>query len=225
MKILVVEDEIKLAEAIKRALELHKYVVDVVYDGEKGLDLVIGEKYDLIILDSMLPKMDGIEICKEIRKAGIGTPLLMLTARGQIDDKVNGLDAGADDYMVKPFSFEELFARIRALVRRPEKTNDTLLKIKDLSLDPISFQVKRSDKTIYLSTREFSLLEYLMKNKNKILSKEQIVNNVWSYDADILFSTVEVHIKHLRDKIEAPFPDKDPVIKTVHGFGYTIEEN
>ena len=224
MKILVVEDEVKLANAVKRALELQKYTVDVAYDGEKGLDLAIGEDFDLLILDVMLPKIDGIEICKQIRKEKKNTPILILTAKGQIDDKVVGLDSGADDYMVKPFSFEELFARIRALVRRPEKTNNATLVIQDLILDPISFTVKRGDKTIYLSTKEFELLEYLMRNKNKVLSKEQIVSHVWNYDADILFSTVEVHIKHLRDKIEKPFINKKPIIKTIHGFGYTIEE-
>ena len=224
MKILVVEDEIKLANAIRRALELQKHVVDVAYDGEKGLDLAIGEKFDLIILDVMLPKIDGREVCKQVRDEEVNTPILMLTARGQISDKVAGLDAGADDYMVKPFSFEELFARIRALVRRPEKTSNTILKVKDLTLDPVSFRVKRGGQSIHLSTREFFLLEYLLRNKNKVLTREQIVNHVWNYDADILFSTVEVHIKHLRDKIDAPFKDEQPIIRTVHGFGYIIDE-
>lgn len=225
MKILVVEDEVKLANAIKRALELQKYIVDVVYDGEKGLDLAVGEDFDLIILDVMLPRIDGIEICKQMRKENITTPILILTAKGQIEDKVIGLDTGADDYMVKPFSFEELFARIRALVRRPRKTDTPVLKVKDLILDPISFKTERDGKAIYLSTREFELLEYMMRNKNKVLSKEQIVSHVWNYDSDVLFSTVEVHVKHLRDKIEKPFMNKQPIIKTVHGFGYTIEES
>jgi len=127
--------------------------------------------------------------------------------------------------MIKPFSFEELFASIRALIRRPEKTKSTILKIDDLTLDSTSFKTKRGDKTIYLSNREFALLEYLLRNKNKVLSKEQIISHVWNYDADVLFSTVEVHIKHLRDKIERPFKNKKTIIKTVHGFGYTIEDN
>lgn len=224
MKILVVEDEIKLINAIKRALELQKYVVDVAYDGEKGLDLAIGEKYDLLILDIMLPVIDGIEMCRQIRKEGIHVPIIMLTAKGQIEDKVSGLDAGADDYMLKPFSFEELFARMRALVRRPHRTINTLLTVKDVTLDPISLTVKRGGKSIYLSAREFTLLEYLIRNKNKVLNKEQIVSHVWNYDSDVLFSTVEVHIKHIRDKIEAPFKEGQPIIKTVHGFGYIIEE-
>ena len=222
--ILIIEDEIKLANAIKRALELQKNVVAVAYDGEKGLDLAIGEKFDLLILDVMLPKIGGLEICRQMRKEGINTPIIMLTAKGQVEDKVIGLDAGADDYMVKPFSFEELFARIRALVRRPERTTNTVLEVKDLTLDPTSFIARRDGKKIYLSTKEFALLEFLLRNKNKVLSKEQIVNHVWDYNSDVLFSTVEVHIKHIRDKIETPFIGKPSIIKTVHGFGYTIEE-
>ncbi len=146
----------------------------------------------------------------------------MLTARGQIADKVIGLDVGADDYMVKPFSFEELFARIRALVRRPVTVQDPVLKIKDLTLDPTAFKVKRDGKTMNLSTKEYALLEYLMRNKNIVLTREQIVAHVWNYDADILPSTVEVHMKHLRDKIDTPFPQQ--LIRTIRGRGYTIGE-
>lgn len=222
MRILVIEDEIKLANATKRALELQKYAVDVAYDGETGLDLAIGESFDLIILDLMLPKIDGLEICKQIRKEGIHVPVLMLTAKGQISDKVTGLDVGADDYMVKPFSFEELFARIRALVRRSSNTGDPLLKVKDLTVDPIAFKVKRGGKFIELSTKEFSILEYLMRHKNTVVTREQIVNHIWNYEANILPSTVEVHIKHLRDKMDVPFGTQ--LIKTVRGFGYEIKE-
>ena len=222
MRILLVEDEIKLANATKRALELQKYAVDLANSGKDGLDLAIGEKFDLFILDIMLPEIDGIEILKRIREEGINTPVLFLTAKGQINDKVLGLDTGADDYIVKPFSFEELFARIRALIRRPEKTNNTILKTKDLILNTSSFKVERADKEIHLSTREFSLLEYLMRNKNKVLSKEQIVTHIWNYEADVLPNTVEVHIKHLRDKIDTPFKTK--LIRTVRGFGYKISE-
>lgn len=218
----MIEDEIKLANAIKRALELQKYAVDVAYDGETGLDLAIGESFDLLILDLMLPKIDGLEICKQMRKEEIHTPVLMLTAKGQITDKVTGLDVGADDYMIKPFSFEELFARIRALVRRSSKTGDPVLKVKDLTVDPVAFKVKRSGRLIELSTKEFSILEYLMRHKNSVVKKEQIVNHVWNYDADVLPNTVEVHIKHLRDKVDIPF--KTQLIKTVRGFGYEIRE-
>lgn len=220
MKILLIEDEIKLANAVKRALELQKYVVDIANDGETGLDLAIGEKYNIILLDLMLPKIDGVEICKEIRRNGINTPVLMLTAKGQISDKVTGLDVGADDYMVKPFSFEELFARIRALTRRPSKMKSEIVSIKDLIFDPVALKVKRGSRFIELSAKEFSILEYLLKHKNTVVTKNQIVQSVWNYDTNVLPSTVEVHIKHLRDKIDKPFKEK--LIKTVRGFGYEI---
>jgi DNA-binding response OmpR family regulator len=220
MRILVIEDEVKLANAIKRALELQKYAVDVAYDGNVGLDLAVGEKFDLIIMDLMLPGIEGLVLCKRIRDEGIQTPILMLTAKGQVADKVIGLDVGADDYMVKPFSFEELFARIRALVRRPAQTQDPVLKIRDLTLDPTNFKVKRAGKTINLSTKEYALLEYMMRNKNMVLTREQIVSHVWDYDADVLPTTVEVHMKHLRDKVDAPFDLA--LIQTIRGRGYTI---
>jgi len=222
MRILIVEDEVKLAHAMKRALEIQKYAVDVVNNGKDGLDFAIGEEFSLIILDIMLPGIDGIQICKRIREEGIHTPVLMLTAKGQISDKVTGLDVGADDYMVKPFSFEELFARIRALVRRPAQTNDPVLHIKDLTLDPKTFTVKRDGKIIELSAKEFSLLEYLLRNKNAVLTKDQIIAHVWNYDSDILPSTIEVHVKHLRDKIDVS--DKESLIYTIRGRGYTIRE-
>jgi DNA-binding response OmpR family regulator len=222
MRILLVEDEMKLAHAIKRALELQKYAVDVVNNGKDGLDFAIGEEFSLIILDVMLPEMDGIEICKKLRAEGIHTPVMILTARGQISDKVTGLDIGADDYMVKPFSFEELFARIRALVRRPAQTNDPVLHIKNLTLDPKTFTVKRGERMIELSAKEFSLLEYLLRNKNAVLNKEQIIAHVWNYDSDVLPSTIEVHMKHLRDKIDVR--GEDSLIYTIRGRGYTIRE-
>lgn len=218
----MVEDEIKLANAIKRALELQKHAVDVAYNGEDGLDLAIGEGFDLIILDLMLPKVDGLEICKQVRKEGIHTPVLILTAKGQINDKVKGLDVGADDYMVKPFSFEELFARVRALVRRSPRTDNPVLKIKDLTLDPQTFKVKRDGKLVELSVKEFSILEYLLRHKNSVVTKDQIVNHVWDYDADVLPSTVEVHIKHLRDKLDTS--SKPSIIRTVRGFGYEVKD-
>lgn len=222
MRILLVEDEVKLAHAMKRALELQKYAVDIINNGKDGLDFAIGEDFNLIILDVMLPEIDGIEICKRIRAAGIHTPVMMLTARGQISDKVTGLDIGADDYMVKPFSFEELFARIRALVRRPVQTNDPVLNVKDLTLDPKTFSVKRGANAIELSAKEFSLLEYLLRNKNAVMNKDQIIAHVWNYDSDVLPSTIEVHIKHLRDKIDSD--SKVSLIHTIRGRGYTIRE-
>jgi len=222
MRILIVEDEVKLAHAMKRALELQKYAVDIVNNGQEGFDFAIGEEFSLIILDVMLPEIDGIDICKRIRAAGIHTPVMMLTAKGQIADKVTGLDVGADDYMVKPFSFEELFARIRALVRRPVQSNDPILSIKDLTLDPKTFIVKRDDRIIELSSKEFSLLEYLLRNKNTVLHKDQIIAHVWNYDSNVLSSTIEVHIKHLRDKIDVK--GKESLIYTIRGRGYTIRE-
>jgi DNA-binding response OmpR family regulator len=170
----------------------------------------------------MLPGMEGVEICQALRRENIQTPILMLTAKGQISDKTAGLDAGADDYMVKPFSLEELFSRIRALIRRANKNNDVVLTVKDLTLDPASLKVKRAGKEIKLSTREFAVLEYLMRNKNKVLTKSQIVGNVWNYDADVLLTTVEVHVKNLRDKVDKPFTDQ--LIHTIRGFGYEIRD-
>jgi DNA-binding response OmpR family regulator len=222
MRILVVEDEQKLANAMKRALELQKYAVGVAYDGITGFDLAIGEEFDLIILDVMLPGIDGMEICKKIREEGLHIPILMLTARGQISDKITGLDAGADDYMVKPFSFEELFARVRALIRRPQHMDMNILKVKDLTLNTITYKVKRKDLFIKLSTKEFSILEYLLRNKNIVITREQLIAHIWNYDTDVLPNVVEVHIKHLRDKIDAPFSIQ--IIETVRGKGYMIEE-
>lgn len=220
MKILIVEDEIKLANAIKRAMELRKYTADIAHNGSDGYDLALTEDYDLIILDIMLPGIDGISLCSKLRKNGVHTPVLMLTAKGQIADKITGLDAGADDYVVKPFSFEELFARIRALTRRPKHTQNQIIHVKDLTLDPQAFNAKRAGKTITLSAKEFALLEYLIRNKNLVLTKEQIMAHVWSFNSDVLPNTVEVHIKHLRDKIDRQF--NNPLIKTVRGRGYMV---
>lgn len=222
MRILLVEDEIKLANATKRALELQKYVVDIAYDGEQGLDLASEEKYDLIILDVMLPNVTGLEICKQVRQKKINTPILLLTAKGQVSDKVSGLDVGADDYMVKPFSFEELFARIRALLRRGTKLEDPILRVGNLTLDPITTKVTVNKTTLQLSSKEYSILEYLLRHKNSVVSREQIINHVWNYNADIFPATVEVHIKHIRDKIDKPFKTK--LIKTKRGFGYEISD-
>ncbi|PIP15374.1 DNA-binding response regulator [Candidatus Roizmanbacteria bacterium CG22_combo_CG10-13_8_21_14_all_35_9] len=221
MRILVIEDEHRIANSIKKGLEQENYAVDIAYNGDDGYDLASTEEYDAIILDLMLPGMDGIKISKNLRKEKIHTPILILTAKGQIQDKVIGLDSGADDYMVKPFSFEELLARIRALIRRPKTTIDQVLTVSDLTFNPKTFAVKRSGKLIALSNKEFSLLEYLMRNKGRILSKDQIISHVWDYDADILPNTIEVYIKNLRNKIDLPFK-KNPLIKTIRGFGYKI---
>jgi DNA-binding response OmpR family regulator len=169
--------------------------------------------------------MDGISVCKKLREEeSIHTPILILTAKGGVEDKVNGLNSGADDYLAKPFAFTELLARTRALVRRPKKTLDTVLKVSDLSLNTLTFEIKRGGRKIELSKTEFSLLEYLMRHNNKILTKENIINHVWDYDADVLPNTVEVYIGYLRNKIDKAFKKKKPLIKTSRGFGYMITD-
>ncbi|KKU99928.1 MAG: Two component transcriptional regulator, winged helix family, partial [Candidatus Amesbacteria bacterium GW2011_GWA1_48_9] len=220
--ILIVEDEHRIANSIKKGLEQEHFAVDVAYSGSDGWDLAEGEEYDLIILDLMLPGMDGLEICRKLRRAGINTPVLMLTAKGQVQDRVTGLDTGADDYVTKPFAFEELLARMRALTRRPKVTLDPVLTTDDLSLDTKSYEVKRGIHLIKLSAKEFSLLEYLLRNSGNILTKEQIISHVWNYDADILPNTVEVNIRNLRNKIDRPFKGKKALIATVRGFGYKV---
>jgi DNA-binding response OmpR family regulator len=197
--------------------------VDVAYDGIEGYDLAIGEEYDLIILDLMLPGMNGFEICNKLRQNKKQTPILILTARGQVEDKVEGLNKGADDYLTKPFAFEELLARIRALVRRPKNIDEKILVVNDLSLNTTNFEVIRGKKKVNLSSKEYALLEFLMRHPKQILSKEQIMNHVWSYEADILPNTIEVYIRNLRNKIDKG--QAYPLIQTVRGFGYKIEKN
>lgn len=224
MRVLVVEDEHKIANAIKKGLHRESYVVDIVYDGVEGYDLAAAEQFDAIILDVMLPGMDGIEICKKLRDHQIHTPILMLTAKSQIEDKVLGFNSGADDYLTKPFAFAELLVRIKALTRRPQSSIGTMLSVGDLTIDTNNYEVKRAGQKIRLSNKEYSLLEYLVCHKNKAITKEQIINHVWDYDADVLPNSVEVYIKHLRTKIDNPFPDS-PLIHTVKGFsGYKISE-
>lgn len=222
MRVLVVEDEHRIAQAIKKGLEQERFVVDIAYDGTHGFDLASSEDYDVLILDLMLPGMDGLTICKELRKKQIHTPILILTAKGQIQNKVEGLDSGADDYLTKPFCFEELLARTRALTRRPKQIVNALLTVSDLTLDPRTYMVVRDGKQMYLSGKEFSLLEYLLRHKNIICTKERIIQHVWDYDSDILPNTVEVYIRNLRNKIDRPFPKKKPLIQTIRGFGYKI---
>lgn len=224
MRILVVEDEHRIANSIKKGLELERYAVDVAYNGLDGFDLATTEEYDLIILDLMMPGMDGLEICSELRKKNIHTPIIILTARGQTEDKVKGLDAGADDYLTKPFSFEELLARIRALSRRPKNSLDTIITLDDLTLNTKTYEVIRGNRRITLSSKEFSLLEYLIRHPHQIIKKDQIIAHVWNYDADILPNTVEVYIKNLRNKIDVPFTKSKPLINTVRGFGYKLGE-
>ncbi len=224
MKILVIEDEHRIANSIKKGLELERFVVDVVFDGIEGLDIALSEEYTVIILDVMLPGLDGISILKKLRQQSNHTPVLLLTAKSQIDDKVAGLNAGADDYLTKPFSFAELTARIRALIRRPKQAQSDTLTFAGIILDRRQFTVTRNTKPINLSHKEFMLLDYLMSNANQILSKDQIINHVWDYNADILPNTVEVYIKNLRAKIDQPFKDKPSLIHTVRGFGYKLSQ-
>lgn len=221
MRILIVEDEHKIANAIKQGLVQEKYAVDIEYDADSGLGSALNESYDVMIIDRMLPgSLEGVDICRQVRQAGIHTPILLLTAKDQINDKVEGLNAGADDYLVKPFSFEELLARIRALMRRPPEATGTILRVGDLTLDPVSFEVKRGTTPINLSAKEFALLEYLMRNTNRVLSKDTIISHVWNFDADVLPNTVEVYIGYLRNKIDRPFPK--PLLRTQRGFGYVL---
>ncbi len=224
MRILVVEDEHKIANSIKKGLEQELYAVDVAYDGTNGFDLASVEEYDLIILDRLLPGMDGIEICKSLRTKNIHTPILLLTAKGQIEDRVEGLNSGADDYLTKPFAFEELLARIKALLRRPKSVMKSVLKVADLVLDTHAHVVKRSGESVQLSAKEFALLEYLMRNVGEIVSKEQMIHHVWDYDANILPNTVEAFIKLLRNKIDAPFKGRKTLIHTIRGIGYVFGE-
>lgn len=221
MRVLVVEDEHKIARALKRALEQEKYAVDVAYDGDDGFAMATTEPYDVIVLDRMIPgSYDGVSLVREMRERKINTPILLLTALGSVKDRTEGLDAGADDYLVKPFALEELLARIRALLRRPETAQPSLLKLGDLSLDTIKLEVQRRGTVIQLTAKEFALLEYLMRNPDRPISKDTIIKHVWDYDADILPNTVEVYIKYLRSKIDAPFDT--PLIHTVRGFGYKV---
>ncbi len=224
MKILVVEDEHKIAQFMKTGLELESWSVDLAFDGEAGLDLAVTESYDVIILDLMLPKISGQEIINTLRnKEHIHTPILILTARGATDDKILCLNSGADDYLVKPFVFAELIARVRALSRRPRKQIETIYTLGTLYMDMPKHEVKRAGKIIHLSKREYALLEYLLKHKGEAKNKEEIIQNVWSYDDDILPNTVEVYVNYLREKIEKPFPKEKPLILTVRGYGYKID--
>lgn len=223
MRILLIEDEIKIAKALKRALEQESYAVDVAHDSDEGYAMLTTEPYDLAIIDRLLPgSRDGVAIIKEARAQKLHTPMLLLTALGSVKNRTEGLDAGADDYLVKPFALEELLARVRALLRRPAEQQGIILKAHDLTLDTVSSKVTRAGKEITLTGKEYGLLEYLLRNQGRPLSKEAIIANVWDFDSDILPNTVEVYIKYLRSKIDAPFDT--PLIKTIRGFGYTIRE-
>ena len=222
MRVLIVEDEHKIARALKKALEQETYAVDVAYDGDEGHAMATTEPYDIAIIDRMLPgDYDGIGIVKAMRDTKVHTPVLFLSALGSVSERATGLDAGADDYLVKPFALEELLARVRALLRRPTEQQSAILKAGDLTLDTVTYSVERAGKPVQLTSKEFALLEYMLRNPGRPLSKEVIISHVWDYDADILPNTVEVYIKYLRNKIDSPF--KKPLIHTVRGFGYKLE--
>ncbi len=223
MKILLVEDEVRIAQSIKKGLEENNYEVELAYDGLLGKKLVLERSYDLIILDIILPEMNGIELCREIRSNGINTPVLMLTALGTTYDKVIGLDSGADDYLSKPFNFDELLARIRALSRRNDKLiTESVLKIGDLELDINSRRAKRGGKEIKLTAREYKLLEFFMRNRGKILDRNSIAENVWDISFDTGTNIVDVYVNYLRNKIDKDFPEK--LIRTIVGMGYLMDE-
>lgn len=222
MRVLLIEDDVTIARLLKEGLEDEAYAVDVVHDGDEGYRTAVADDYDVIILDIMLPGMNGYEVCRVLRNDGNKTPILMLTARDAERDIVEGLDTGADDYLAKPFSFDVLLARIRALLRRPNEKLEEILQVGDLKLDPSSKKVTRASQEINLTAKEYGVLEYLMRNKGKVLSKEQIISHVWDFDADVLPNNVELFIMFLRRKIDKPFKSK--LIHTVSGFGYKLEE-
>ena len=221
MRILVVEDEKKIASFIERGLKEQRYIVDVSHDGEKGSFLADVNPYDLIILDIMLPKMDGLSICSEIRKKNKEVPILILTAKGAVKDKVRGLQGGADDYLTKPFAFQELLARVRVLLRRKNIDKSASLKIDDLELDQIKHVVKRADKEITLTSKEYALLEYLMHHANEVVTRTMISEHVWNEDFDSFSNVVDVYVNHLRNKIDKGF--KRPLIHSIRGSGYSLK--
>lgn len=223
-KILIIEDEKKISALIRKGLEEEAYIVEEAQDGEKGEMLALRHRYDLVILDIMLPKKDGIQILESLRKENIDTPVLMLTAKGTVEDRVKGLDTGADDYLVKPFAITELLARVRSLLRRKkgaEKTATTLT-IADLTLDLVARKVIRGGKIIDLTTKEFALLEYFIRNKNKTLNRSIITEHIWNYNFDTGTNIIDVYINHLRTKIDGGFQTK--LLHTIRGVGYVMKE-
>ncbi len=225
MRILLVEDEVKLAHALKRGLTQEHFIIDVAASGDEGLEMALLDTYDLLILDVMLPKLSGFEIARSLRQERLSVPILMLTARGELADKILGFEAGVDDYLTKPFAFEELLARIRALLKRPKELSEHVFTCDDLQLNTQTYEVKRGDVKIQLSRKEFALLEYMLRNKDRVLTKDTLVEHVWDYDSDILPNTVEQFIKGLREKIDKPFPQSAMLIHTVRGFGYKLTAN
>ncbi len=222
MRILVVEDEKKVAGFIKKGLEEELYAADVASDGEEGLGLAETENYDLIILDIMLPKIDGLEVLSRLRKNKITTPILLLTAKDSVDDKVNGLNRGADDYLTKPFAFSELLARTRVLLRRGQNETKTILQVADLTLDLVKHKVSRDGEEIELTGKEYSLLEYFMRSPGKVLTRTMIAEHVWDYNFDTFTNVIDVYVNHLRKKVDKNYSKK--LIHTLRGVGYVMKE-
>ena len=222
MRVLLVEDEGRIAEFIRKGLTERGYAVDVAQDGDEALDWPEVAEFDAIVLDVMLPVRDGIEVCLELRRRGVRTPVLMLTARDAVEDRVRGLDAGADDYLVKPFAFAELLARLRALTRRQSPTLQPVLKVGDLVLDTGTRQASRQGCSIDLTTKEYAILEYLMHHPNQVLTRTMIAEHVWNYDFDNASNVIDVHVRNLRRKIDDPSPTK--LIHTVRGAGYRVSD-
>ncbi len=220
MHILIAEDDVRLARVLRRVLQEDGHVVDVASDGRQALELGSERGVDLIILDVMLPEMDGFEVCRALRSAGVDTPILMLTARSAVDDRVRGLDAGADDYLVKPFALAELQARVRALTRRAPALNEQSLKVADLSLDVSRHSAVRGGKEIPLSVKEFQLLEFFMRHPNQVLSRTQILDSVWQYDRAFTSNVVDIYVHYLRNKIDKGFPRR--LLHTIRGVGYML---
>ena len=222
MRILLVEDDMNLAQFIRKGLKEEQYAVDVAADGQEGLKLALRNPYDLLILDIMLPKLDGLTLCRRLRAEGNRAPVVLLTARNTVQDKVSGLDTGADDYLTKPFAFAELLARVRALLRRGGPQQPTRLKAADLELDPASRKAWRAGKDITLTNKEYALLEFLLRNKNRVLTRTAIIEHVWDISYDPMTNIVDAHIRALRAKIDREF--SPPLIATVRGAGYMLEE-
>ncbi|MBZ0165558.1 MAG: response regulator transcription factor [Candidatus Omnitrophica bacterium] len=223
MRILLVEDEMKMASFIRKGLKQEDYAVDVVYNGDDALQEANANDYDLIIMDIMLPGKDGIYVCKELRKCSINIPILLLTARDAVEDKVQGLDSGADDYLTKPFPFEEFLARVRSLIRRDAQRKVTRIKVADLELDQLKHEVKRDGKKISLTAKEYGLLEYLVLNANRLVTKTMLAEHVWDRNFDSFSNSVEVYMNFLRNKIDKGF--SKPLLHTIYGRGYMLSEN
>jgi DNA-binding response OmpR family regulator len=220
MRILVADDDRRLTSIVKRGLMEEAYAVDVAYDGEESEYLAEINPYDLVILDIMMPKKDGIEVCRELRAKSVNTPILMLTARDAVEDRVKGLDAGADDYLVKPFAFNELLARVRALLRRNGVTRSPELKVGDLSLNTLTREVRRGERVVELTTKEYVILEYLMRHPNVVVTRRMLEEHAWDYDFDSLSNLIDVYIRRLRRKIDVG--GEKSMIQTVRGAGYRL---